>query len=116
MESDGNGYENFCKVTGRNPDTLRSVLEFSLYLGFAGINLWAMDYPNTSNVRDVTPKSVADKLTAFEGPHHHTIIKAYLAKRHSWQGRLDAAWRKPCYLIGFFAVLAACCVRSMRHG
>lgn len=108
MESD-NGYDNFCKVAGYKADSLWGTLEFALYLGFKSINLWALGYPHMD---DKAPEETLDKVRAFEGPNGPTMIKAYMARRFSWRGRLSAAWRKPLYAAGLVILLVLCLGRS----
>ncbi len=114
--SNDNGFDNFCEVAGYRSDSLRAVFEFSLYTGFEGINLWSLGYPYTNNPREQETVRVGDKVRAFEGPHGHTMIRAYLAKRRSFTGRLNALWRKPLHVAGFGVVLVACMFRGTWNG
>lgn len=105
------GYDNFCEVAGYNPDKVLSIFEFSLYTGFAGINVWMLGYPDTDSRAKNMPPEVIHRVEAFEGPHARTMIKAYLAKRRSFTGRLDAMWRKPVHIAGFWVLLLMCMFR-----
>lgn len=102
------GFDNFCRVTGRNNESLFAAFEFSLYLGFASINPWALNYPSGLGA----PDWVMEKIKIFEGPNGETMIKAWLARRNSWRGRLKAWVLKPAYVIGFFVLLFASSARD----
>ena len=74
------------------------VLEYSIFMGIVVLDP-DMDDPAEWEVKSRYMDGVIQRVEAYTGPHGDTLMKAYMAKRYSWPGKLIAPFHKAIHAV-----------------